>query len=214
MRKTTKTTGRKNRPNDKEEKKLWPAAWIRFLLWPIADFNWREKVEMRLATSQYTLVEMLSLEPAFSIQPVPNLPLFLLPDGSIRFEEPQFKAPDRTRRENHSVPFTIDLSPEVMAEEYRLRPNYPPMKGPIVSSDGWYVKTFRREGEQLDKVFTFEEGLWFRWQENEGESSYSSILLAGLRNYQALGEKSLVRTLIAAVMLLVIVSLLTPDALP
>lgn len=196
-----------NKAVDKKPEVSLPPRWVRFLFWPIVLFDWRPKLAERLATSRYTPIQYYSEEPVPSITPVPTLPLYLLGNGTVRFNNPQLNNADKIETHKHADIFEIHLAEDLMEMEHDRR-GPPPMKEPIVSSDGRYVHIRRRQDGKISRVVSFDGERWFEWRYEKPATRYSPLLFAGLQNYNELGKLTFRRIVIASVLLLVIIAIL------
>ena len=169
-----------------EDAAEWPSKYLRILLWPIADFEWRHKRNKRVRRSRFTLVHTHPMEEDGFRQPVGIYPLFIRADGTIRFDCPREHHVERVDIRKHSKRFDFCFPDDFPST---VKGQYGGLVGtgiPVVSGDGRFIRIRDPEGRTF-RAFTFENGIWQEWRVEEEEAWQLKILWSGYDNYRLIG---------------------------
>lgn len=131
----------------------WPNRFWRFLLWPVADFQWREKISDRqlYQSLKHAIPVEMSANGTFPIVPHSLSPCLLLAGGMVQIGGQRF-GPNSNFQEQ-----LVDQGMEFVREDHVLR---------VTTYNTKMVNGIQVE-VPTDWFFAFENGNWWQWKRDK-----------------------------------------------
>ena len=185
-----------------ESEQRWPHWTFRFLLCPIAKFDWRRERDMRVRTSRMRYIQGHPIDDRSSIKPINEYPVTFWPDGMIRFDCPRKKQVELviTRKCSQVFEFYLPKDLPDNLKQYKTL-----TKIPLIRSDGRYQIFSDTQGRPF-RALAYQGDRWDEYAIAEHEADTDALISAGFENYQYLAKRNRFKTLlgIAFVILLLV----------